>query len=189
MRCGSGDSSPLTRAGSTRDRSGALTSPCNAICGPGRSSGRSRPKTPAIINGVTRARRPTRYILGGRRGTEFIDLESGECLWNSWAHGVCRYGVMPANGLLYVPPHSCGCYITAKLTGFNAMAAERSRPSAAAEVVLPAVEKGPAYERAGEPPRPTIGRPTEAIRGGAASPRAACHGTRKPIGRSRLCGA
>ncbi len=66
-----------------------------------------------------------RYILGGRRGTEFIDLASGEVLWNSWARGVCRYGVMPSNGLLYVPPHACGCYIAAKLTGFNALAAER----------------------------------------------------------------
>jgi len=62
-----------------------------------------------------------RYILGGRRGTEFIDLASGEVLWHSWARGVCRYGVMPSNGLLYVPPHACGCYVAAKLTGFNAL--------------------------------------------------------------------
>ena len=63
-----------------------------------------------------------RYILGGRRGTEFIDLQTGEVLWHSWARGVCKYGVMPANGLLYVPPHACGCYTAAKLTGFNALA-------------------------------------------------------------------
>ena len=37
-----------------------------------------------------------RYILGGRRGTEFIDLARGDVLWNSWARGVCMYGVMPA---------------------------------------------------------------------------------------------
>ncbi|MBN2314560.1 MAG: PQQ-binding-like beta-propeller repeat protein [Sedimentisphaerales bacterium] len=66
-----------------------------------------------------------RYILGGRRGTEFIDLKSGEVLWNSWARGVCKYGVMPSNGLLYAPPHACGCYMAAKLIGFNALAAER----------------------------------------------------------------
>ncbi len=93
-----------------------------------------------------------RYILGGRRGTEFIDLQSGEYLWNSWARGVCRYGVMPANGYLYVPPHSCGCYITAKLTGFNAMAAVRETRSGEAEATLPQLEKGPAYGRSGEPP-------------------------------------
>ena len=67
-----------------------------------------------------------RYILGGRRGTEFLDLASGEYRWNSWARGICRYGVMPANGFLYLPPHSCGCYITAKLTGFNALTAAPS---------------------------------------------------------------
>ncbi len=41
-----------------------------------------------------------KYILGGRRGTEFLDLATGEVQWNSWARGVCRYGIMPANGLL-----------------------------------------------------------------------------------------
>jgi len=83
-----------------------------------------------------------RYILGGRRGTEFIDLTSGDVLWNSWARGVCRYGVMPANGLLYVPPHSCGCYMAAKLIGFNAMAPRR--PSTPPET--PVVERGPAFD-------------------------------------------
>lgn len=63
-----------------------------------------------------------RYIFAGRRGTELIDLKTGEVLWNSWARGVCRYGVMPCNGLLYAPPHACGCYMNAKLIGFNALA-------------------------------------------------------------------
>ena len=31
-------------------------------------------------------------------------------------------GSIPANGLLYVPPHACGCYIAAKLIGFNVLA-------------------------------------------------------------------
>lgn len=68
-----------------------------------------------------------RYILVGRRGTEFIDLESGDVLWHSWARGVCKYGVMPCNGLLYAPPHPCGCYVAAKLIGFNALAPKRQR--------------------------------------------------------------
>jgi len=85
-----------------------------------------------------------RYILGGRRGTEFIDLKSGEVLWNSWARGVCKYGVMPCNGLLYTPPHACGCYMGAKLTGFHALAAGRQK----SEEGIPTsdrLEKGPAY--------------------------------------------
>ena len=93
-----------------------------------------------------------RYILGGRRGTEFLDLESGDYLWHSWARGTCRYGVMPCNGFLYVPPHACGCYITVKLTGFNALApakeAEVIARAKSAEAALGRLEKGPAYGKA-----------------------------------------
>jgi outer membrane protein assembly factor BamB len=85
-----------------------------------------------------------RYILGGRRGTEFIDLESGEVLWNSWARGVCKYGVMPCNGLLYTPPHACGCYVGVKLTGFHALASERQNSKAVSQETE-RLQKGPAY--------------------------------------------
>jgi outer membrane protein assembly factor BamB len=87
-----------------------------------------------------------RYILGGRRGTEFLDLQSGDYLWHSWARGTCRYGVMPCNGLLYVPPHACGCYITVKLTGFNALApARESRVQSRESRAETRLERGPAY--------------------------------------------
>jgi len=86
-----------------------------------------------------------RYILGGRRGTEFIDLESGEVLWNSWARGVCKYGVMPCNGLLYAPAHACGCYVAAKLTGFNALASKSGQYLEPNEQG-PRLQPGPAYE-------------------------------------------
>jgi len=86
-----------------------------------------------------------RYILGGRRGTEFIDLESGDVLWNSWVRGVCKYGVMPCNGLLYAPPHACGCYIAAKLNGFYALASERRSRLPDSEPDEEYLERGPAY--------------------------------------------
>ncbi len=86
-----------------------------------------------------------KYILGGRRGTEFVDLGTGEVLWNNWARGVCRYGVMPAYGLLYVPPHACGCYITTMLYGFNALATGKPGPARRLDAAL---EKGPAYSAA-----------------------------------------
>jgi len=85
-----------------------------------------------------------RYILGGRRGTEFIDLETGDVLWHSWARGVCKYGVMPCNGLLYTPPHPCGCYMAAKLIGFNALAPKRQR-SELRNQKSERLEKGSAY--------------------------------------------
>ena len=89
-----------------------------------------------------------RYILGGRRGVEFIDLESGDVLWHSWVRGVCKYGVMPCNGLLYAPPHACGCYIAAKLTGFYALAPAKKgeRMGRGADLL----EKGPAYGKTPE---------------------------------------
>ena len=84
-----------------------------------------------------------RYILAGRRGVEFVDLETGDFLWHSWVRGVCRYGVMPSNGLLYAPPHACGCYIAAKLTGFHALAPAVRRAKGPAP--SDRLEKGPAY--------------------------------------------
>jgi len=85
-----------------------------------------------------------RFILGGRRGTEFIDLNSGDVLWNSWVRGVCRYGIMPCNGLLYAPPHACGCYTTVKTTGFYALA-PRNPADAIVSKELVTPEHGPAY--------------------------------------------
>jgi outer membrane protein assembly factor BamB len=80
-----------------------------------------------------------RYILAGRRGVEFFDLRSGDVREHSWVRGVCRYGVMPCNGLLYAPPHACACYVGTKMTGFCALASvqEPVRPEAA-----PAETKG-----------------------------------------------
>ncbi len=86
-----------------------------------------------------------RYILAGRRGTEFVDLAAGEVLWNSWARGACKYGVMPANGLLYTPPHPCGCYIGVKLTGFHALAATMDERRWTTDAARERLEKGPAY--------------------------------------------
>lgn len=88
-----------------------------------------------------------RYILAGRRGTEFVDLASGEVLWNSWARGACKYGVMPANGLVYVPPHPCGCYIGVKLTGFNALAATLDEGRWTKDKTGERLEPGPAYQK------------------------------------------
>jgi hypothetical protein len=56
--------------------------------------------------------------------------------------GVCQYGVMPANGLIYVPPHPCQCFGDIKFDGFHAVASVKSvEPGiGSAELV-----KGPAF--------------------------------------------
>ena len=70
-----------------------------------------------------------RYILTARRGVEFFDVSSGDNLIHHWVRGTCRLGIMPANGLLYAPPHPCVCYITSKLNGMYALAPKRNEPA------------------------------------------------------------
>lgn len=83
-----------------------------------------------------------RYLLTGKRGIEFIDLVSDNHWRNNWVRGVCQYGIMPCNGLIYAPSHACGCFMEAKLYGFWALAPERPlrNPSPSEQLV-----KGPAY--------------------------------------------
>jgi len=67
-----------------------------------------------------------RFILLGRTGIELIDLDDEQTQRHCWVRGACQYGVMPAAGMLYLPPHSCGCYIQSKLSGFWALAPKRA---------------------------------------------------------------
>ena len=83
-----------------------------------------------------------RFLLSSRRGVEFVDLASGEHQQHHWVRSGCLLGNLPCNGLLYVAPHPCGCYIAAKLTGFNALAPARDEGRGEEADRL---EKGPAY--------------------------------------------
>ena len=85
-----------------------------------------------------------RTILAARAGIEFVDTEGGQVLSHHWIRGSCHYGVMPANGMLYVPPHDCACYVRAKLPGFFALKADRSEPLAA-DTGNDRLERGPAF--------------------------------------------
>ncbi|NOZ19645.1 MAG: PQQ-binding-like beta-propeller repeat protein, partial [Planctomycetes bacterium] len=102
------------------------------------------PKNPGHHHRCWANKATDRYIIGGRRGAEFIDLKTGEVFWNSWVRGVCRYGTMPANGLLYAPSHACGCYIAAKLAGFYALA-PRGQKSEGKDQRSEKLQRGPAY--------------------------------------------
>ncbi len=91
-----------------------------------------------------------RFILIGRTGIGLINLEGGLSLRHTWTRGGCQYGVMPANGLLYAPPHPCACYNAAKLNGFFAYS---SRKAAGWSDAIPRLRKGPAFAKA------TAGKP------------------------------
>ena len=85
-----------------------------------------------------------RFILLARTGTEFIDTKEGDTWRHNWVRGECQLGVMPCNGLLYVPPHPCACYSQAKLNGFMALA-PRSQRSGVRGQRSERLEGGPAY--------------------------------------------
>ena len=84
------------------------------------------------------------HIISSRSGVEFVDITTGTRSSDHWARGACLYGILPANGLLYCPPHPCACYIKAKLTGFNALA---PKGAAMPESKAPRIERGPAFDR------------------------------------------
>ncbi len=84
-----------------------------------------------------------RFLLRGQAGVDFLDVEGGGGFAHHFVRGTCQYGIMPANGLLYAPPHSCACFIKAKLNGFIALAPRGNSPVYARKE--PALEKGPAF--------------------------------------------
>lgn len=88
----------------------------------------------------------TKYVIHGRSGVEFLDMNADRVVADHWVRGACQYGILPCNGLVYAPPHSCACYITAKLNGFNALSGTRTTPLTEEPNRL---EKGPAHAAAG----------------------------------------
>jgi outer membrane protein assembly factor BamB len=93
-----------------------------------------------------RAKATEKYFMLSMTGIEFIDTDTGHWVNNNWIRGGCLYGIMPANGLVYAPPHSCGCYLESKQFGFNAVSAAQPFLKDLASVSDEGrLEKGPAY--------------------------------------------
>ena len=83
-----------------------------------------------------------RYLISGRRGLEFVDLQGDDNIINWWVRGVCQYGIMPCNGLIYVPPHPCQCFNDIKFDGFHALSAQSTKSESQSRARL---VKGKAY--------------------------------------------
>ena len=96
-----------------------------------------------------RAKATTRYFITGQTGIEFTHREDHSMTKDYWVRGTCLYGLMPANGLTYVPPHPCACYMQTQLNGFNALAAAATTPMPVIEEA-DRLEKGPAYGAASQ---------------------------------------
>ena len=93
-----------------------------------------------------RAKATDKYLLTSRTGIEFVDPETGHWECHHWVRGGCLYGIMPANGMIYNPPHPCACYLEAKLYGYNALApARKGEGRETRDEQTPRLERGPAY--------------------------------------------
>lgn len=93
------------------------------------------------------AKATDRFLLPSRTGIEFVDFADEHWDINHWVRGGCLYGIMPANGLTYTPPHDCACYPETKLYGLNALAS--ASPSRQLPDEIPEegrLERGPAYD-------------------------------------------
>jgi hypothetical protein len=94
-----------------------------------------------------RAKATENYVIWSKRGAEFMDIVDGKShSANNWVRAVCRYGFLPANGLLYMPPTPCRCHPGVQLTGYNALSAH---PPAGFEDRRrgPRLIQGPAYDQ------------------------------------------
>ncbi len=96
-----------------------------------------------------REKATTRFLLSSRTGVEFTDLESGKLTPHNWIRGVCRYGILPCNGMIYLPPDQCACYIQSRLTGFNAVIAKRRSDTEEKLTDDQRLFRGPAYGKVG----------------------------------------
>jgi len=88
-----------------------------------------------------------RYLISSYEGAEFLDFQADNHSQNNWLRGACKYGMMPCNGMLYVPPDQCFCQPGAKFLGYTAL---KTAPEVALEEVADEkrLEKGPAYGKA-----------------------------------------
>jgi len=93
-----------------------------------------------------RSKGTARFLLASRTGIEVVDVRAKQVDVNHWTRGACLYGIMPANGLIYIGPNPCACLLETKTAGFNALAP--AKPASALDRDTPTskrIEKGPAY--------------------------------------------
>ena len=102
-----------------------------------------------------------RFLLLGRSGVEFIDVTTGKAIPHHWTRGTCQYGIMPSNGLLYVPSNSCACFITSKINGFNCLT-PAYRKLEVTNLKSERLEEGPAYRQSPSADRRSLTKEFEA---------------------------
>ena len=95
-----------------------------------------------------RAKATENYLITQYRGVEFVGIKGQGNAQTDWARGACSFGIVPANGLLYVPPNPCFCYPGVKVRGLNAFAPKR-KTAVQNKQPQNRLLKGPAYGKLG----------------------------------------
>jgi len=90
----------------------------------------------------------SRYIIGAMEGMEYLALKTDAHSRNNWVRGACNVGILPANGMTYVPTDQCYCSAGVKLLGFNALTGQKKSKVEGPRSKVPRLEKGPAYGKA-----------------------------------------
>jgi len=85
----------------------------------------------------------SRYVIGAEEGLEYLALKDQSHSRNNWLRGSCSLGIMPANGMTYVPPDQCFCSPGVKLLGLNALTGAKDSPPVASP--QDRLLKGPSY--------------------------------------------
>jgi len=83
------------------------------------------------------------FLIANAEGAEFIPWDGSGGQVNNWLRGTCKTGVMPANGMLYLPSHWCACAPNILLKGFLAIGPDGSSPTPQPS----ALQTGPAYNQ------------------------------------------
>jgi outer membrane protein assembly factor BamB len=84
------------------------------------------------------------FLISSLEGAEFLDFEDQAHCQANWIRGSCNSGMLPCNGMLYVPPDQCFCQPGAKLLGYAAIGPAGSKEA----TVTPnreRLKKGPAF--------------------------------------------
>ena len=95
-----------------------------------------------------RSKATERFLLLPKRGVEFLDLQGNDHMRHDWLRAPCIYGVMPANGILYMAPHQCVCYQGVLMSNFNALTAAPGSENQSSERIdnKSRLIEGPKYE-------------------------------------------
>jgi len=96
------------------------------------------------------AKATEQFVIFNKRGMEFLDLSGRDGIKkHDWVRGACRLGVLPCNGMIYVPPNGCNCCVETYLRGFLTL---NSSPPPEPIDDARRLERGPAYNTVASAP-------------------------------------